>query len=84
MLHIKRIPSIYGNGKQMKECDNTSWLQRSRLLKKIKVYILFPSGIRRNRCILISLTLGEIWKYNEIKKQACLYLTKATCKFLHF
>ena len=24
MLHIKTIPSIYGNGKQMKECDNTS------------------------------------------------------------
>ena len=23
MLHIKTIPSIYGNGKQMKECDNT-------------------------------------------------------------
>ena len=26
MLHIKTIPSIYGNGKQMKECDNTSGL----------------------------------------------------------
>ena len=24
MLHIKTIPSIYGNGKQMKECENTS------------------------------------------------------------
>ena len=24
MLHMKTIPSIYGNGKQMKECDNTS------------------------------------------------------------
>ena len=23
MLHIKTIPSINGNGKQMKECDNT-------------------------------------------------------------
>ena len=26
MLYIKTIPSIYGNGKQMKEYDNTSWL----------------------------------------------------------
>ena len=42
MLHIKIIPSIYGNGKQMKECDNTSWLYRSGLLKKIKVYLSFP------------------------------------------
>ena len=24
MLHIKIIPSKYGSGKQMKECDNTS------------------------------------------------------------
>ena len=24
MLHINTIPSIYGNGKQMKECNNTS------------------------------------------------------------
>ena len=24
MLHIKTISSTYGNGKQMKECDNTS------------------------------------------------------------
>ena len=23
MLHIKTTPSIYGIGKQMKECDNT-------------------------------------------------------------
>ena len=33
MLHIRIIPSIYGNGKQMKECDNTTLLLRSGLLK---------------------------------------------------
>ena len=33
MLHIKTIPSMYGNGKQIKECDNTSGLQRSGLWK---------------------------------------------------
>ena len=24
VAYVKTIPSIYGNGKQMKECDNTS------------------------------------------------------------
>ena len=32
VTYQNNFPSIYGNGKQMKECDNTSLLQRSGLL----------------------------------------------------
>ena len=42
MLHIKTIPSIYGNGKQMKECDKHLLIVTFRSFEKNKSIPFVP------------------------------------------